>query len=207
MGERLIETVDATSVASLLKEAGWPVSPSDNTDVPQIVSATDGVSFNICFGTKAAGAAGWTDFTMSAPFSIDQQISPVVGAFWNRRNRFARVYRTDKQIFLDMDIIVHGGVSHAYLRYQLAVWSDLVRLFLRHLRADQAVLARHAAVQGDAAVDSLAKTDGANNGRAPAPDTPLEPRSSRSSRTRQPAAPPARSQHKKGKTKQDAGPA
>ena len=198
MSERLIETVNATTIASLLKQMGWPVSPAGDKDAPQIVSAVNGVNFNICFGTQAAGNGGWTDLTLSAPFSIDQQISPLVSAFWNRRNRFARVYRTDTHIFLDMDIVVHGGVTDVHLKHQLVVWSDLALLFLRHLRADQAVLVRYNATQNNGA-DKPAKAAG-TNGHAAASDAP-PPRSSK--RTE----PSATSQHKKVKPKQDAGPA
>ena len=200
MGERLIKTVNAKTIAALLKQIGWPVSTAGDKAAPQIVSAVNGVNFNICFGTKAASHGDWTDFTISAPFSIDQQISPVVSAFWNRRNRFARVYRTDTHIFLDMDVVVHGGVSETHLKHQLAVWSDLARLFLRYLRADQAALTRYNATQDDS-VDKPAKTARAK-GRPAAPNSPLRP----SQRTAQPTA-PASPQHKKLKPKQDVGPA
>lgn len=201
MGERLIETVNATTIAALLKQMGWPASPAGGKDAPRIVSTVNGVNFNICFGTKAPGKAGWTDFTLSAPFSIDQQISPVVSAFWNRRNRFARVYRTDTHIFLDMDVVVHSGVSEAHMKHQLAVWSDISHMFLRHLRADQAVLARYNAAQGEAA----GRPVGAN-GRAVAPGAGASQRAPTPKRTEQPAGPDearpgkAASKHNAGST-------
>src|SRR5690606_37053498 len=112
---------------------------------PQLVSAVNGVNFNIRVGTAAKDKAGWTDFTISAPFTVDQEVSPVVGAFWNRRNRFARVYRVNEQLFLDMDMVFTGGVSRDHIKYLLAIWSDVSRLFVEHLRQDHAVLARYKA--------------------------------------------------------------
>jgi len=78
----------------------------------------------------------------------DSYVSPVIGAFWNRRNRFARVYRTQDQLLLDMDVVAAGGVTRAHVKYLFVVWTDVARLFVRHLRADHAVLARYKAAGG-----------------------------------------------------------
>lgn len=145
MAESLITEVTADSIQALLRELGWQTTLAGTKDAPQVVSAVNGVNFNVRFGTEAKGKRGWTDFTISAPFSVDQEISPYISVLWNRRNRFARVYRTDTQIFLDMDVVVSGGVGKANLKYQFAVWSDIARLFVRHLKADHAVLARYKA--------------------------------------------------------------
>ncbi len=138
----MIARVTSGLLAEILGECGWNATIEGNSEALRIVSAVNGVNFNIHFGTKCIDGDGWTDFTISAPFAIDQEISSVLGAFWNRRNRFARVYRTDKQLLIEMDVIVAGGVRREHLKYQLAVWSDLTRLFLRHLKADHAVVVR-----------------------------------------------------------------
>ena len=170
MGECTITAVDTVTLSSILKEMGWPSSLPGGEGAPQIVSSVNGVNFNICFGTKATAEKGWTDFTISAPFSFEQEISPVVVPFWNRRNRFARVYRTDRRLFLDMDIFVSGGVSEAHLKYQFGVWAEIARMFLHHLRADQAVLERYNAAGNGA----LARSVDRAGTRAPAtsPETP-----------------------------------
>ena len=69
MDERLLEIVDVTIITTLLKEMNWPISLFGENHSRQLVSAVNGVNFNICFGTRAADEAGWTDFTLSAPFS------------------------------------------------------------------------------------------------------------------------------------------
>ena len=182
MDERMISAVDADGISSLLREMGWPATPAGNEAVPRIVSSANGVNFNVCFGTKATSEKGWTDLTISARFSFDQEISPVVVPFWNRRHRFARVYRTDTQLFLDMDVVVSGGVSRAHLKHQFAVWADIARMFLRHLRADQAVLARYNAAGNGAAARPVVDTAG-TNGPAGAPGTPPPDRRSTGERT------------------------
>lgn len=152
MSDNLISRVTSDLLAEILGECGWRGALEGSGETLRIVSAVNDVNFNIYFGTKCIDGDGWTDFTISAPFVIDQEISSVLGAFWNRRNRFARVYRTDTQILIDMDVIVAGGVSRDHLAYQFAVWSDLTRLFLRHLKADHAVLARQNAARAAASL-------------------------------------------------------
>lgn len=147
MPHKLISRVTSELLAEILGECGWKATLEGNNEALRIVSAVNGVNFNVHFGTKCIDGDGWTDFTISAPFAIDQEISSVLGAYWNRRNRFARVYRTENQLLIEMDVIVAGGVTRDHLKYQLAVWSDLTRLFLRHLRADHAVLVRRNAAR------------------------------------------------------------
>lgn len=147
MADGLVTEVTAESVGDILREIGWKSASTGTKAAPQLVGAVEGVNFNVRFGARALGKGGWTDFTLSAPFTVDQAVSPVIGAFWNRRNRFARAYRTDAQLFLDMDVTVAGGVSRAHIKYQFAVWSDITRLFVRHLRADHAVLGHYSATR------------------------------------------------------------
>ncbi|MEI5677093.1 MULTISPECIES: YbjN domain-containing protein [unclassified Mesorhizobium] len=147
MPDKLVSRITRGLLAEILGECGWKVTLEGNDEAPRIASAVNGVNFNIHFGTRCTDGDGWTDFTVSAPFAIDEEISSVLGAFWNRRNRFARVYRTDKQLLIEMDVIVAGGVSRDHLKYQFAVWNDLTTLFLRHLKADHAVLARQSAAR------------------------------------------------------------
>jgi hypothetical protein len=156
MSKDLISTVTTGTVQELLREAGLEARLAGTKEQPQVVSAVAGINFNVRFGTPAKDGSGWTDFTFSAPFTVDQEVSPVISAFWNRRNRFARVYRTQDQLLLDMDVIVAGGVTRANVKYLTAVWADVAQLFVRHLRADHAVLARYKAAGGKAAAATSA---------------------------------------------------
>lgn len=148
MSKDLISTVTTGTVQELLREAGLEARLAGTKEQPQVVSTVAGINFNVRFGTPMKDGSGWTDFTFSAPFTVDQEVSPVIGAFWNRRNRFARVYRTQDQLLLDMDVIVAGGVTRSHVKYLVAVWADVAQLFVRHLRADHAVLARYKAAGG-----------------------------------------------------------
>lgn len=162
MSKDLISTVTTGTVQELLREAGLEARLAGTKEQPQVVSTVAGINFNVRFGTPMKDGSGWTDFTFSAPFTVDQEVSPVIGAFWNRRNRFARVYRTQDQLLLDMDVIVAGGVTRSHVKYLVAVWADVAQLFVRHLRADHAVLARYKAAGGKAAAATSAP-------KAPAP--------------------------------------
>ncbi len=148
MSKDLITVFTTGTVQELLRDAGLEARLAGTKEQPQVVSSVAGISFNIRFGTPAKDGSGWTDFTISAPFTVDQEVSPVIGAFWNRRNRFARVYRTQDQLLLDMDVVAAGGVTRAHVKYLFVVWTDVARLFVRHLRADHAVLARYKAAGG-----------------------------------------------------------
>ena len=62
-------------------------------------------------------------------------------------------------------VVAAGGVTRAHVKYLLAVWSDVAQLFVRHLRADHAVLARYKIAGGktptaDAAGTAAAKASG-----------------------------------------------
>ena len=151
MSGKFITAVTPASLLQILKEIDLTGSLVGTREAPRIASEVSGVHFNLCFGTRCKQEPGWTDFTLSAPFMIDQEVSPLLGSFWNRRNRFTRAYRIDSQIMLDMDVIVGGGVWVDNLKYQFAIWKDMVNLFVRHLQADQMGLARYKAARGASA--------------------------------------------------------
>nr|WP_244599346.1 hypothetical protein [Brucella ovis] len=46
-------------------------------------------------------------------------------------------------MFLEMDVVLEGGVTQTYLQYVLAIWADLIQAFLVHLRDDQNILLRY----------------------------------------------------------------
>lgn len=183
MSKDIISAVTAATVQELLREAGLEASLAGTKEQPQVVSAVAGVNFNIRFGTPAKDGSGWTDFTISAPFTVDQEVSPVIGAFWNRRNRFARVYRTHDQLFLDMDVVVAGGVTRAHVNYLFAVWADVAQLFVRHLRADHAVLARYKAAGGKTA-SAAGKAATKAAGQTPVRAAPVREASTETARQR-----------------------
>jgi len=165
MSTTIITHATIQDFQEIVKELGWQADLAGTKEQPQLISTVNGVNFNVRVGTRAAGSAGWSDFTISAQFRVDQEISPVVGSFWNRRNRFARVYRSGDQLFLDMDVVLGGGVTRNHIKYLFAIWSDVSRLFVQHLRADHAVLARYKASRERPGV-SAEKRPAAGNGAA-----------------------------------------
>lgn len=174
MSTDLISAFTTATVQELLREIGWEAGLAGTKEQPQVVSAVADVKFNIRFGTTSIDGNGWTDFTISAPFTVDQEVSPVVGAFWNRRNRFARVYRTRDQLLLDMEVVAAGGVTRAHVKYLFAVWADVAHLFVRHLRADHAVLARYkTASTGKSAAPAPASRPAAGEPTRQRPSVPV----------------------------------
>lgn len=135
--------ITAADITDILRMLGWSARADSSAVGADIISAVNGVNFNIRFGTP--GKEGWLDFTVFATFDVDAEITPILGANWNRTQRFVRAYRTEKHLVMDMDIVVAHGVSRAHIRHSLMIWSDMVRLFLGHLKADRAVLAKRSA--------------------------------------------------------------
>lgn len=140
MPNDIIQHVTAEDVIAILHSLGWTAKLSGASKAPNIASVINDVNFNVRFGTPAGN--GWLDLTIFATFDVDQEVTPVLGASWNRRQRFARVYRTERHLVLDMDVVVNHGVSRANLRHQFAIWADVTKLFLQHLKADHEAAAR-----------------------------------------------------------------
>lgn len=135
--------IDREEIIEILRTLGWSAKAGNSPDQPDIVSAVNGVNFNVRFGTP--GRAGCLDFTIFATFDIDAEITPTLGANWNRLQRFARAYRTVKHLVMDMDVVVAHGVSRAHIRHNFLIWADMIRLFLQHLNADRAAFVKRTA--------------------------------------------------------------
>lgn len=164
----VINEITPQTLVELLQGSGWKALLAEVDGRPRITSAINGVNFHVRPVTRSAAGTGWTDFTLSAPFAIDQSVSPSLCANWNRKHRFARVYRTEKHVMLDMDVVVAGGVTNAHLSYQFALWADITNAFLQHLRNDREAAAKTAASRGDvksrSAANSTSAGDAANAG-------------------------------------------
>lgn len=141
--EQIILEFSMPTLLQFLQGEGWCVRPDQHSLFPQIIASLPDVECIIRFGTLARSGTGWSDFTLSAPFIVDSEVSPFIGALWNRKNRFGRVYRINKSLFLEMDVVLEGGVTQTYLQYVLAIWADLIQAFLVHLRDDQNILLRY----------------------------------------------------------------
>jgi hypothetical protein len=120
-----ISIVTIDRLMGLIRELGWDVELVDTSAPPQLLCLTErGLSFTVSFGTLAA--EGWIDFTLSACFPADEATDPPL-SFWNSQHRFGRVHRTAEATTVEMVVVVAGGVNRSHLKYQLAIWADLLR--------------------------------------------------------------------------------
>lgn len=128
-----IDSVTLDDLAKLLQEAGFRAETLKAQDGTAILrSATAGIGFSIRPGNPVE--AGFIDFTYTAPFRVEARVLEKAAGEWNAAKRFSRLYGRDGLLLLEMDVLVAGGVGHAYLRATLEIWNRLLSEALLYLR-------------------------------------------------------------------------
>ena len=137
MSDPVIMTIDSARLCGILQSLGFRAEPfEDSNGSPCIRSASSGVAFTIRLGNRAQPPAeGYSDFSYIAlvkitegPFALERVNE------WNLQRRFCRLHRRDDFLVLDLDVIVAGGVTEAYVRGTFALWDRVIQdlvLFLR----------------------------------------------------------------------------
>lgn len=138
----LVSDIDNERLVAFIESMGWTAWLAGPDQGPSIHAVADGVNFEVRLGSRIAGEPAWSDFTLSAVFDIDREVSPIVAASWNRRWRYVRAFRIGEHLFVERDIVVAGGVTTHSLRYQFRAWAHALRLFISHLEEDRERLVR-----------------------------------------------------------------
>ena len=129
------------------KAAGGAVTAIEQDGVVRLHSASHGIGFQVLWG-NAVTTTQYTDFTLSCPLRVQGGTLPeAVLAAWHRSKRFARVAQHGDFVVLEMDVVVAGGVSPAYLAFAVRLWMQMMGEFFLHLRN----YGPAAAARGDAA--------------------------------------------------------
>ena len=130
----LLDAVTPEQVSDAIKAAGAAVTTIEQNGVVRLHSASHGVGFQVLWGNPVT-TTQYTDFTLSCPLHVQGGTLPeAVLASWHRTKRFARVAQHGDLVVLEMDVVVAGGVSPAYLSFAMRLWMQMMGEFFLHLR-------------------------------------------------------------------------
>jgi len=119
-------------LADLLRERGFRAELQEPG--PVVVSAASGLGFRAEFANPAA-AGRFLDFTLVCAIEVPAETSAPLASRWNASRRFGRLQQRDGVLVLDMDVLLAGGVTDAYLQARVEIWDQLLRLLVTDLRA------------------------------------------------------------------------
>jgi hypothetical protein len=130
----LIENVTPDSLTELLQAAGYRVNHSEQNNVVQLLSASQGIGFAVRFGNPAMEQGAYVDFTYSCALRIQGVLPGGLVEGWNASRRFARLSHQGEFLVMEMDVVIASGVSINYLRANLELWDRLLQEFIVYLR-------------------------------------------------------------------------
>lgn len=134
MTSGLITAVSPETVSEILKSSGYRVTRTEQNGAVQLLSAAQGIGFVVRFGNPLADPpAQYVDFFFSCVLQAQEPLPGDLIESWNRTKRFARLVRHERFLVLEMDVVVAGGVSEAYLRTNAELWDRMLQEFLLHL--------------------------------------------------------------------------
>ncbi|MDP9908583.1 hypothetical protein J2W27_000676 [Variovorax boronicumulans] len=157
----MLDAVTPDQVSDAIKAAGGAVTAIEQDGVVRLHSASHGIGFQVLWG-NAVTTTQYTDFTLSCPLRVQGGTLPeAVLAAWHRSKRFARVAQHGDFVVLEMDVVVAGGVSPAYLAFAVRLWMQMMGEFFLHLRNyGPAAETRGDAANADAAAAATAAVQG-----------------------------------------------
>jgi Putative bacterial sensory transduction regulator len=148
MADATIMAIDAGKLTEILQAMGFRAEAfEDANGAACLRSATSGVGFTIRFGNRALPPAeGFTDFTYIAVIKIMEGQFPLSRINeWNQVRRFCKLHTRDDFLVLDLDVLVAGGVTEAYVRQTVGLWDRLIQDLVMFLRGDSVADAGKAA--------------------------------------------------------------
>jgi hypothetical protein len=138
MAEAILMTISPEQIGDILQNLGYRAEHrTDNSGLPLIASATNGINFNIRMGNRAnAPAEGFLDFTYLTIIKINGEFPVDKVNEWNRNRRFSRLHKVDDFIVLDMDVVVAGGITETHFRATMELWERMLQELMAWLRGD-----------------------------------------------------------------------
>ena len=131
---QLITHVSAEHLTELMQTCGYRVNRSEQNDVVQLLSASQGIGYAVRFGNAAAEAGSYFDFTFSCALRVQGELPAGIAERWNASRRFARLSIQGEFLVMEMDVMVAAGVSPDHLRSNLELWDRLLQEFVSYLR-------------------------------------------------------------------------
>lgn len=130
----LIESITIEQLSKLLQDAGYRVNRTEQNGVVQLLSASQGIGYAVRFGNAAAEQGAYFDYTFSCALRVQGELPAGLVAQWNISRRFARMSQQGEFLVLEVDVIIAGGVTPAYMRNALELWDRLLVEFVGYLR-------------------------------------------------------------------------
>ncbi|MGE8546660.1 YbjN domain-containing protein [Alcaligenes sp. Marseille-Q7550] len=132
----LIETVTTDALTVLLQDMGYRVTEAQQGDIVHLLSAAQGIGFTVRPGNSGAEPLSYLDYTFSCVIRVEGTLAASLINRWNVEKRFARMALQGEFLTLEMDVVVAGGVSHAYLQAQTELWDRLLQEMILFLRGN-----------------------------------------------------------------------
>ncbi|MFJ4142623.1 YbjN domain-containing protein [Pseudomonas sp. NPDC089734] len=131
---QLIDHVSPQSLTELLQGAGYRVNRSEQNNIVQLLSASQGIGYAVRFGNPATEAGHYVDFTFSCALRVQGELPAGLAQLWNASRRFARLSVQGEFLVMEMDVVVAAGVSADHLSSHLELWDRLLQEFIVYLR-------------------------------------------------------------------------
>lgn len=153
MTDAAFVTVNFDSLREALQSAGYRVEPVAGADgeVVSLRSSTGGLAFDVYPGNRFANDGGFADILFSAALQAQGGAPLEVVNRWNATRRFGRLHLAQAGatfLMLNMDVLVAGGVTTAYLRSQIEIWDTLAQDLVGFLRDEMRRLAAESTQSG-----------------------------------------------------------
>lgn len=135
----ILETVSLDKVSDFLKAAGYRVTQTEQNGLPLLMSASQGIGFQVRFGNPTEGKdEAFRDLTFACVLRVEGALPEGVVNGWNAARRFSRLSQQGAFLVLEMDVLLLGGVTESHLHACATVWDRLLQDFLLHLRQSAA---------------------------------------------------------------------
>jgi len=133
MSGSLQTDIAPAELAALLQARGFRAEVQEPG--PILVSAASGLGFRAEFANPVVDTPGrFLDFTLLCAIEVPADAGRDLAVRWNASRRFARLQQRDGVLILDMDVLLAGGVTEAYLGARIEIWDQLLRLLVADLR-------------------------------------------------------------------------
>lgn len=130
----VISSITPAEIVALLHEAGFRAEVVNGEKPPRVRSAVQGLTFSIGFASQPDSAQRYSDFSFNCPLRIKGELPGDLLERWNQKKRFARLLRNEHFLYVTMDVVLAGGVTHRHLHAQLELWDQLIRELFVHLQ-------------------------------------------------------------------------
>lgn len=99
-----------------MQEAGYQVSRSGQSGIVQLLSASQGIGYAVCFGNPAATPTSYLNFTFSYVLRVQGELLAGLTERRSLSRRFGRLSQRDEFPMMEVGVIVVDGISPTNLR-------------------------------------------------------------------------------------------